>query len=635
MISRTWLFDGTTVKDVPLSSWRPDWLVSPGVTCGEAYAVPWVYRCVTLRAQAIGALPFTIQGKGGGVASFPLADILPPLLYVTEAALCLYGSAYWYRERNRVRLLNLRFLHPGTITPKYDQKLGLVGFTRTLGGEQISLGVEDVVYFWQPHPLGEIGPGMAPGQVALAAAGLARYINEFASGFFQRGAIPAVLLSVEGNPPPEELKRLEAWWKKLLQGVRRAWETIAVRATVRPQVIGSPVKDLAMPELTSVVRQQIAVAFGIPQTLLEDAANYATAREHRLSFYRETILPEAEQIQATLNRQLFGPLGLRFEFQSGQVEALQQDEATKADALVKLFGAGILTLDEVREQLGFSSRVSQSVPAARSGEVRAELRRWRDKARKQGPEAPFVSDIIPAGIKALVQERLRRDSEVAFHFLKDTDTGRLEAEQRLQREITAVLSAQWERAVEAVTGGQQFDLDAFADELRNAVDDVLVSIVQEQVLREAVSVGIDFDVAQINTAAWEWARQYSYDLVTGLTGTTRDVVADATAKFVSTPGMTQEELRKLLEPAFGEVRAKMIGITEVTRAYSQATLIYRDLLDSMGVAMRRVWNTSADERVCPICAPLDGRPEGKWDGYEPPAHPNCRCWTTLEYVGRR
>lgn len=625
------------VKDVPLSSWYPEWLISPGtrLTQREAYAVPWVYRCVTLRAQAIGALPFTIQGPGGGDARFPLVDILPSLLYVTEAALCLYGAAYWYRERNRVRLLNLRFLHPGTIEPRYDQRSGLVGFTRTLGGEQIALGVEDVVYFWQPNPLGEVGPGMAPGQVALTVAGLAKNINEFASAFFQRGAIPAVLLSVEGNPSPEELKRLEAWWKRLLQGVRRAWETIAVRATVKPQIIGSPVKDLAMPELTGSVRQQIAVAFGIPQTLLEDAANYATAREHRLSFYRETILPEAEQIQATLNQQLFGPLGLRFEFQPGQVEALQQDEATKADALVKLFEVGIVTLDEVREQLGFSSSTPRPAPAVQQGEMRAELRRWRDKVRKQGAGAPFVSGTIPAGIKMLVQERLQREGEDAFHFLKDTDTGRLEAEQRLQREIASALSIQWARAGEAVAGGRQFDLDAFASELRNAVDDVLVSIVQEQVLREAVAVGIDFDVARINTAAWEWARQYSYDLVTGLTETTREVVADATAKFVSTPGMTQEELRKLLEPAFGEVRAKMIGITEVTRAYSQATLIYRDLLDGMGVVMRRVWNTSADERVCPICAPLNGRPEGKWGGYEPPAHPNCRCWTTLEYIGRR
>ena len=26
----------------------------------------------------------------------------------------------------------------------------------------------------------------------------------------------------------------------------------------------------------------------------------------------------------------------------------------------------------------------------------------------------------------------------------------------------------------------------------------------------------------------------------------------------------------------------------------------------MGVPMLRVWNTSADERVCPICAPMNG-----------------------------
>lgn len=38
-----------------------------------------------------------------------------------------------------------------------------------------------------------------------------------------------------------------------------------------------------------------------------------------------------------------------------------------------------------------------------------------------------------------------------------------------------------------------------------------------------------------------------------------------------------------------------------------------------------VWRTAADERVCPVCGPLDGQEWPSDAGPMPPAHPNCRC----------
>lgn len=50
----------------------------------------------------------------------------------------------------------------------------------------------------------------------------------------------------------------------------------------------------------------------------------------------------------------------------------------------------------------------------------------------------------------------------------------------------------------------------------------------------------------------------------------------------------------------------------------------------------RVWHTQADEMTCPTCRPMNaqraavGRPYTKRPLKGPPAHPNCRCWETLE-----
>jgi len=189
-----------------------------------------------------------------------------------------------------------------------------------------------------------------------------------------------------------------------------------------------------------------------------------------------------------------------------------------------------------------------------------------------------------------------------------------------------------------VAGAAVVALDALAEALQRTVTRHLTRIVYDEVIRLAIETGLSADPAVVSQAALEWAASYGYDLVRGLTDTTRDVISRVIQQAVSTPGMTRADVTALLEPAFGSVRARMIAITEVTRAYAQATLFYQRLLADHGLRMTRIWQTAHDERVCPICGPLHDKQETVWaeqfpDG--PPAHVNCRCWTVLQYAGRQ
>ena len=152
-------------------------------------------------------------------------------------------------------------------------------------------------------------------------------------------------------------------------------------------------------------------------------------------------------------------------------------------------------------------------------------------------------------------------------------------------------------------------------------------------LELTAETGITFDAAVISEEALGWAREYNYRLVTGLTDTTRKLVQQSVSTFVETPGMTRADLESLLAPGFGESRASMIAVTEVTRAYSEATNQQQALIrDETGIEMRRVWNSLRDSVVCPVCAPLHGMPEEDWKAEfpnGPPAHPGCRCSTSL------
>lgn len=146
---------------------------------------------------------------------------------------------------------------------------------------------------------------------------------------------------------------------------------------------------------------------------------------------------------------------------------------------------------------------------------------------------------------------------------------------------------------------------------------------------------IDYTLA--NAEAVKWAKEYAYSLVKGINETTRDTLRTVVRSFVDTPGFTLGDIMR--ELPFDEVRAQRIAITETTRAFAEGEMMAgRELRREFpGVRIIKIFYTNADDRVCPVCAPLDGMEVDFEDGFTteedksegidaPPAHPGCRCW---------
>jgi len=216
----------------------------------------------------------------------------------------------------------------------------------------------------------------------------------------------------------------------------------------------------------------------------------------------------------------------------------------------------------------------------------------------------------------------------AFLFLQTKAVTLATAERRLQRDVAQVLDDFSDDALTAVQAGTQPDYAPLEAALAALFIPFLTGIAVQETMRVSVDVGIAFDPAVINAHAVEWARGYSFKLIQGLTSTTRKVVSEAIVSFFETPGMTQGDIEALLEPAFGQVRAEMIGVTEVTRAAAEGTNEVQRLVAETGLPMTRIFSTAADDLVCFLCGPLNGQPESVWATQYPsgpPIHPRCRC----------
>ena len=154
------------------------------------------------------------------------------------------------------------------------------------------------------------------------------------------------------------------------------------------------------------------------------------------------------------------------------------------------------------------------------------------------------------------------------------------------------------------------------------------------------------DWTLVNTAVTEWARKYTYDLVGGLTATSRKALGAQLAAWIES-GQPLPDLIGRLESVYGETRAKTIAVTEATRAYAEGNKV---AWDESEVTAGYEWMTAQDELVCLICG--DGKlglagkrvrkgemfksslhPAGELAG--PPAHVNCRCKLAPVLIGEK
>jgi HK97 family phage portal protein len=219
---------------------------------------------------------------------------------------------------------------------------------------------EDIVVIWYPNLINTRYPGQSPARVALSSADAMANMDTFTTNFFRRGAIKATLLSVGGDnplatPTREQLSQLETWWSKLVNGVKNAWSTGVTTAQVTPMTVGDGLKDMDFQAIATQKQEEITIAMGVPMALLlPSSSNYATAKEERLSFYMNTLIPEAEFIAEQLNTKFLNEYNVELVFNFKQLEVLQEMETEKAINLQRLVYGGMISVNEAREMLGYS-----------------------------------------------------------------------------------------------------------------------------------------------------------------------------------------------------------------------------------------------------------------------------------------
>jgi len=617
------------IKALNLEDFLPSAWIGVFTGDGDAVDVETAYErvavvrtAVTLRANALASLPWEITTRRGTLVPFD-AERLAALIHGIEIDLCLYGAAYLLRDP--AASLGLRRLHPRTITPITDAKRGLVGFVRRANNTEVRLEPEtELLHIWEPSVRSEVEPGVGLVTTALLQARTLLAAERYQSAYFERGAVRPTVWMFAQRPTDAERSRFEQWLRQLVSGIRNAFRHLALSSEIKTVTLGDKLSDVIQPELLQRAAELMLTAFQVPMSLVfSNASNYATALRDYQTFVLLTILTRAREIAAMLQPH-FAAYNQILRCNEARIDAVQNSELEKAEAIQRLTGQPVLTLNEARARL--------DLPQFVEDEADQELLRLRNRLA-------IAREAVAAGLDTRTALRLagvngavsEEPADVEAKSLKkdEAEPELMPHEVQLYRDLKRAF--QQLRQV-MLDGADEITAQMFNETLYPAMRRNIETIARlfADEMRAEVGVAVNVDALLADWAEEATRRQveellYPY---------TRDYIARAVAAWRRMPNADRAELVAMIEPVVGAKRAETVAITAATEAATAGVRAYREgLRAEHNLEYVMIWETANDERVCPICGALHGKREDEWGGRSgPPAHPRCRCGVRLERV---
>lgn len=536
-----------------------------------------------------------------------------------------------------------RFLvHPDQSQPRYPR---VAGYTVTgEDGDDQFLDYTQAIHVKFYNPLNS-WRGIGPITAIREGVTIDLFAQMWSKRFLKNSARPDFAIVAPQGLTATERDRYLADFMHQHQGADRAHLPVILEdgmTDIKP--FSWAPKDIEWLQQREFSRDEVGAIFGVPDEIMgygrDTYENFETALK---VFWVLTCKPFIDHRDSVLTR-FFSKVrpmlrpGERIDTDTSEVSALQDDILPKVQAAYTLWTMGV-PFNMLDDRLGLGI-----------GAIRDDGRRPpMDEAPEEDEEEEggtvqrfftrWTGKITPERYKALILQLDPGDDEAE-------QVVRMALEQRSERSIRRALNSLldtlfpegWGDFVDPQLEADRIHRRFLADQqLRDAVSralqdgvDLGVSVAVDQLGR--VGIGLDYTLPHV--AAREWALRYTDELLVQMGATTRAGVGQAIARWVDN-GEPLQALISDLQPFFGPRRAELIASTEVTRAYGEGALVtYREAgfgesepTQKVPVHPRcRCWitvrinddgsadyifNTSRDERVCPLCGPLHGRSVGR------------------------
>lgn len=198
------------------------------------------------------------------------------------------------------------------------------------------------------------------GQSPLMAGGIAGDIHNRGSDWnyslLRNAAKPSGIVRFKDDPSTETVSRLKEWFKRAFQGAENAGEVPVLTGGAEwTQTSLSPM-DMDFATSMTEAKKLIAGVFGVPLPLIDnEAATFANMDTAKERFYTDTVLPLANEWLESFSAWLLPGFGADLELciDMDDIPALEAVRNRKFDRILKALGAGLISVDEARDEIGY------------------------------------------------------------------------------------------------------------------------------------------------------------------------------------------------------------------------------------------------------------------------------------------
>lgn len=325
-----------------------------------------VYRAVELISNSIATLPikilitddsgkneadkhplnyvFSDRNKNNLISKFTMMKLL-------VQSVLLRGNGFALIERAKDGTVKgLRYLEPTDVTINYDKIKNELYYDvpiiklRVRPSEMIHL----VMFSYDGIK------GLSVLQNAARSLGIAQASENAAKSFFDNGMMINGILKVQGPVSQQQREDLRQAWNETYTA--NGSGIAILQGNMDYQTIQLSAKDSQMLESRQFSVTDIARFFGISPVLLGDLtkASYSTLEAVQNDFLVHCLQPYIVMIENEFNRKLLKQSEENLNIVLETNEILRTDKSAQATYYSTLISSGVMTINEVRKELGFN-----------------------------------------------------------------------------------------------------------------------------------------------------------------------------------------------------------------------------------------------------------------------------------------
>jgi HK97 family phage portal protein len=261
------------------------------------------------------------------------------------------GFAYIYRAKDGT-VTNIRYVESKDVTINYNKN-------------------RDELYYNIPHisnkriePINVIHliknsydgiNGISVLSYAARSLGISNNTENSANSFFTNGCNLSGVLTVQGQLTQKQKDDIRSSWN---QAYSNGGNGLAVlQGNMSYQPIQLSASDSQMLESRQFNVQDIARFFGISPVLLGDLSHssYSTIEATQNQFLLHTLQPYITMVENEFNRKLLKPSESNLSINLDETALLKTDKTAQSTYYGTLIDKGILCINEVRKELGYSA----------------------------------------------------------------------------------------------------------------------------------------------------------------------------------------------------------------------------------------------------------------------------------------